>query len=187
MKLASSLPCLDGIDCRDIAECDSSGMSRDVILINPRARSALAEANPEATDIVIEVDCLRPSPGKVELGDIFEQEFHGSAGRLGKVRGRFSAWSRVAKAGQQSAGLSYFTGVYKGGVAFPGQRWPSGRFFLIRRSQVRILPGTPQRLSHFVKPRTPRASTPRRRCEPIQARCIRGNRPMPPARDSLSA
>src|SRR5262245_30887938 len=113
MKLTGNAPCLGDIDCRHIAKRDAPRASHNVVLINPRARPALAQANTKAGDVVVEVDCFRPSPGKV-AGKVFESEFHENSagrfwGRSGEGPARGQAWPRLANSPQVSHILRGFT------------------------------------------------------------------------------
>src|SRR5262245_31289888 len=63
VKVAGNGPRFGDVDCRDLAKCDALGPTGKVVLEDPRARAALANADAKAADIGIEVGNVGPAPG----------------------------------------------------------------------------------------------------------------------------
>src|SRR5262249_17950468 len=63
VQLAGNSACFGDVDCGDFAERDALGLASDVVLKHPTSCAALADANPEATNIGIEVGDVGPAPG----------------------------------------------------------------------------------------------------------------------------
>src|SRR5262249_3331838 len=112
------------VDCRDSAKSNAFGFADNIVVLkNPRACAALADADPETADVGIEVGDFGPAPGQVEGGEIRLVEAHGTPSRWGR------AWAGRS-VGQPTPSEAKRLQVPRISTAFIGLPWPAQPYLI---------------------------------------------------------